>query len=101
MKKEKLDYRKRVTFINRRQELKFLEDYVNEEPESMLFLHGPKASGKTTLLYKFLEQIGKKQNLDVKFLNLRETFTNVYEDFLKTFFDVQKEGDKKKRSSPI
>lgn len=95
MKKEKFEYRKRVTFINRQQELKFLENYINEEPESILFLHGPKSSGKTTLLYKFLEQVEKKQNLDIKFLNLRETFTNVYEDFLKAFFDVQKEGEKK------
>jgi len=88
MKKEKLDYRKRVTFINRRQELKFLEDYVNEEPESMLFLHGPKSSGKTTLLYKFLEEIKKKQELDVKFLNLREKLISNYKDFIRVFFGI-------------
>ena len=93
MTKDKLEYRKDVAFINREQELKHLRDYINIRPESILFLHGPKSSGKTTLLYKFLEQIQKEQKMDVKFMNLRETFTNVYEDFLKTFFQV--EGEKK------
>ena len=88
MKKVKFDYRKRITFINRRQELKFLEDYVNEEPDSMLFLHGPKSSGKTTLLYKFLEDIKKKQDLDVKFLNLREKLISNYKDFIRVFFGI-------------
>ena len=95
MTKDKLEYRKDVAFINREQELKYLRDYIDIRPESILFLHGPKSSGKTTLLYKFLEQIQKEQKLDVKFVNLRETFTNVYEDFLKTFFQVERKGEKK------
>jgi AAA+ ATPase superfamily predicted ATPase len=94
MTNEKLEYRKDVAFINRQQELKYLSDYINIRPESILFLHGPKSSGKTTLLYKFLEQIEKEQKLDVKFLNLRETFTDVYEDFLKAFFQVERKGEK-------
>jgi AAA+ ATPase superfamily predicted ATPase len=95
MTKDKLEYRKDVAFINREQELKYLRDYIDIRPESILFLHGPKSSGKTTLLYKFLEQIQKEQKLDVKFVNLRETFTYVYEDFLKTFFQVERKGEKK------
>jgi AAA+ ATPase superfamily predicted ATPase len=95
MKTNKPELRKDVAFINRKKELAFLEEYIAEKPQSILFLHGPKSSGKTTLLYKFLEQAGKKQDLDIKFLNLRETFTNVYEDFLKAFFNVQGEGEKK------
>ncbi|HLP62510.1 MAG TPA: ATP-binding protein [Candidatus Deferrimicrobium sp.] len=88
MKKEKFDYRKQSTFINRRQELKFLEEYINEEPESILFLHGPRSSGKTILLYKFLEEIKKKQKLDVKFLNLREKLISNYKDFIRVFFGI-------------
>ncbi len=94
MTNEKLEYRKDVAFINRGQELKYLSDYINIRPESILFLHGPKSSGKTTLLYKFFDQIRKEQKLDVKFVNLRETFTDVYEDFLKTFFRVERKGEK-------
>jgi AAA+ ATPase superfamily predicted ATPase len=96
MIKDNLEYRKYAAFINREKDFQFLRAYINEEPESILFLHGPKSSGKTTLLYKFFAQIKKEQKLDVKFLDLRETFTNVYEDFLKTFFRVETQGEKKK-----
>jgi AAA+ ATPase superfamily predicted ATPase len=95
MTNEKLSYRKDVAFINREQELQYLRNYIDIRPESILFLHGPKSSGKTTLLYKFFDQIQKEQKLEVKFLDLRETFTNVYEDFLKSFFKVETRGEKK------
>jgi AAA+ ATPase superfamily predicted ATPase len=88
MSKDKLEYRKDVAFINRAKELKYLDEYINIRPESILFLHGPKSSGKTTLLYKFFEQIEKQQKLDVKFLNLRKRFIPNYKDFLRIFFGV-------------
>jgi len=91
MKRNELHYRKDVAFINRESELSFLKGYLDERPESILFIHGPKSSGKTTLLYKFLEQIEKEQQLDVKFLNLRKILTEFednynYRDFLNFFF---------------
>ncbi len=95
MKKNEIEYLKYPAFINRENELGYLRNYINISPESILFIHGPKSSGKTTLLYKFLEQVQKEQKLDVKFLDLRETFTNVYEDFLKAFFKVEAKGEKK------
>ncbi|MCX6582986.1 MAG: ATP-binding protein [Candidatus Aminicenantes bacterium] len=97
MIKNNLEFRKDVAFINRQRELSYLAEYINIRPESILFLHGPKSSGKTTLLYRFFQQLEKEQHLDVKFLNLRETFTNVYEDFLKSFFHVEGKGEKKEK----
>jgi AAA+ ATPase superfamily predicted ATPase len=99
MKRNELHYRKDVAFINRESELAFLKGYLDERPESILFIHGPKSSGKTTLLYKFLERIEKEQQLDVKFLNLRKILTEFednynYRDFLNVFFGV--EGKKEK-----
>ena len=99
MVKDKFEYRKRTAFINREGELEYLRKYINIQPESILFLHGPKSSGKTTLLYKFFDQIPKEQKLDVKFLNLRKTLTEFsddyhYKDFLNMFFDVDDKGDK-------
>jgi AAA+ ATPase superfamily predicted ATPase len=94
MTKEKMEYRLDIAFINRNSELNFLKNFVNNRPFEILFLHGPKSSGKTTLLYKFFERIEKEQKLDVKFVNLRETFTDVYEDFLKAFFQVERKGEK-------
>jgi AAA+ ATPase superfamily predicted ATPase len=99
MIKDKSEYRKDVAFINREKDLAFLRDWINERPESLLFLHGPKSSGKTTLLYKFLEQMEKEQELDIKFLNLRKIYTDFsgnydFRDFLKIFFNVEDEEDK-------
>jgi AAA+ ATPase superfamily predicted ATPase len=95
MEKDKFHYRKDVAFINREREIKFLQDYIDIRPEAILFLHGPKSSGKTTLLYKLLDHAREKQKLDVKFMDLRKTFTNVYEDFFKAFFRVETQGEKK------
>jgi AAA+ ATPase superfamily predicted ATPase len=101
MTKNKLEYKKDVAFINRERELNYLRDYINIRPESILFLHGPKSSGKTTLLYKFFDQIEKEQKLDVKFLNLRKRLIPNYKDFLGFFFGVDysksKEDVKEKR----
>jgi AAA+ ATPase superfamily predicted ATPase len=99
MKKKELQYRQDVAFINREVELSDLKTFVNKRPSEILFIHGPKSSGKTTLLYKFLEQMGKEQKLDVKFLNLRKIYTEFpddynYKEFLRVFFNVD---DKKAR----
>ncbi|UCH95040.1 MAG: AAA family ATPase [Candidatus Aminicenantes bacterium] len=105
MAKDKFNYRKDVAFINRENELEFLEEYINQRPESILFLHGPKSSGKTTLLYRFLNEIEKKQKLDVKFLNLREKLIANYKDFIRIFFGIDysktKEDIKEKREYDI
>jgi AAA+ ATPase superfamily predicted ATPase len=99
--KDKFDYRQYAAFINRENELRDLRKFVDKEPSEILFLHGPKSSGKTTLLYKFLEQIEKEQKLDVKFLNLRKLLIPNYKDFLEIFFGVDysrsKEDVKEKR----
>jgi len=101
MKKGKLEYRKYSAFINRKVELGFLKNQIDEEPESILFIHGPKSSGKTTLLYRFFEQIQKEQRLDIKFLNLRKKLTGNYKDFIRIFFGIDysrsKEDVKEKR----
>ena len=99
MEEEKELYRQDVAFINRQKELTDLRLFIDKRPAEILFIHGPKSSGKTTLLYKFFEQIQNEQKLNVKFLDLRKTFTNVYDDFLKTFFQVEKKGEKKETLS--
>ena len=99
MKEENELYRQDVAFIDRQKELTDLKLFIDKRPSEILFIHGPKSSGKTTLLYKFFDQIQNEQKINVKFLNLRKTFTNVYEDFLKTFFRVETTGEKKETLS--
>ncbi len=96
-----MEYKQYAAFINRENELKELRKYIDKEPSEILFLHGPKSSGKTTLLYKFIEQVEKEQKLDVKFLNLRKRLIQNYKDFLTIFFGMDysksKEDVKEKR----
>jgi hypothetical protein len=104
-KENDLEYRLDIAFINRDNELRFLRNFVDTRPFEILFLHGPKSSGKTTLLYEFFEQIQKEQKLDVKFLNLRKKLTGNYKDFIRFFFGIDfsrsKEDVKEKREYSI
>jgi hypothetical protein len=98
------NYRQYVAFINRQRELADLRLFIDKEPTEILFIHGPKSSGKTTLLYKLFNQLEKEQKLDVKFLNLREIVTEFsddfnYKDFLRMFFQVKPEKKKKEKVS--
>jgi AAA+ ATPase superfamily predicted ATPase len=100
MNENNLEYRQDVAFINREKELRDLQLFVDKRPSEILFIHGPKSSGKTTLLYKFIEHAQKEQKLDVKFLNLREIFAEFtddfnYRDFLQILFDVDNKSEKK------
>jgi AAA+ ATPase superfamily predicted ATPase len=104
MMKNTLEYWQDVAFINREKELRDLRFFVNKRPSEILFIHGPKSSGKTTLLYKFLEQIGKEQKLNAKFLNLRKILTEFednysYRDFLNILFEVEDKKEKKGKLS--
>ena len=83
-----MKYRQDVAFINREKELAYLAGFIDKRPNEILFLHGPKSSGKTTLLYTFFEKVQKEQKLDVKFVNLREILIVDYKDFLKVFFGI-------------
>jgi AAA+ ATPase superfamily predicted ATPase len=100
-RENKLDYDQYAAFINRETEINRLRNFVNKEPFEILFLHGPKSSGKTTLLYKFFDQIQEEQKMDVKFLNLREKLIGNYKDFIRIFFGIDysrsKEDVKEKR----
>jgi AAA+ ATPase superfamily predicted ATPase len=100
-----MHYKKDVAFVNREDELNYLRGYINSRPESILFIHGPKSSGKTTLLYKFFEKIESEQKLDVKFLNLRGKLIVHYKDFIHIFFGIDysksKEDIKEKREYSI
>jgi len=98
---DKMEYRQEVAFINRENELRYLKGFIDKRPSEILFIHGPKSSGKTTLLYKFLEEVGKEQKLDVKFLNLRKILISNYKDFIRLFFNIEDSEKKKKISSSI
>ncbi len=74
-------------FVNRKEELAYLQSWISARPENILFLHGPKSGGKTTLLYHFIEWNLSGGKYDIKHFNLRELLLVNYDSFLRAFFE--------------
>ncbi len=96
-----MEWSKQPAFINRKKEVAFLKQWIAEKPENILFIYGPKSSGKTTLLYKFTREHLAGDRWDVKHFNLREILIANYKDFIQVFFEIDysrsKEDVKEKR----
>ncbi len=82
-----MEYSKQPAFINRQQEMKFLGNWIAEKPENLLFIFGPKSSGKTTLLYRFIKENLSNAAYEIKHFNLREILITRYQDFIRAFFE--------------
>ncbi len=92
---------RRVPFVDREEEEEFFIDWFNEPPQRILWVYGPKSSGKTTLIsYVVDHYLLKKRKFWVKYFNLRETFISSYDSFLDTFF-VEVEGEESEMESGI
>ncbi|NPA39028.1 MAG: AAA family ATPase, partial [Thermodesulfobacteria bacterium] len=92
-------------FVDREEEVEFFVDWFSEVPQRILWVYGPKSSGKTTVIEYVIEKKllptnkrRKKSKYWIKYFNLRETLIASYNSFLDTFFvdvksdDVEKEG---------
>ncbi|OQY11008.1 MAG: hypothetical protein B6I30_07845 [Desulfobacteraceae bacterium 4572_187] len=87
-------------FINREEEMRSLETWIGTKPDSILFIYGPKSSGKTTLLYRFIEQKLAAGMYDIKHFNLRELLLINYDSFLRAFFEL-KSGEQVKETRAL
>jgi len=85
---KKIEYRRKIAFINRTKELEFLSGWINDEPNELLFIYGPKSSGKTTLLMKFMDLNLNDKQYNIKNFNLRAMLIANYTDFIQAFFEV-------------
>ena len=74
-----------ATFINREQDMRYLRQWLESEPDALLFVYGPKSSGKTTMMMKVLEGLDEKCYA-VNYLNLRGVEISDYRSFLNRFF---------------
>jgi len=85
---KKIKNTRRIAFINRTKELQFLSERIHDEPNDILFIYGPKSSGKTTLLTKFIDLHLNDKHYNIKHFNLREVLIANYIDFIQAFFEV-------------
>ncbi len=93
-----MEYKNVSAFINRQGEIAYLNEWVGQEPNQILFFYGPKSSGKTTLIYKFVDgYLNDEKIFSVKLFNLREVLIVNYEDFLQRFFQVEESAEEDNR----
>lgn len=74
-----------MKFVNRQSEMQYVTSYLSREPNSLLFIYGPKSSGKSVLLQKIVGDLPADRFI-VNFMNLREVLIYDFTTFLDTFF---------------
>jgi len=90
-----MEYKNEPAFINRQEEISYLKKWMEERPNQILIFFGPKSSGKTTLIYKFVEGfLCDESKFSVKLFNLREVLIVNYENFLQRFFALEDPQEK-------
>ena len=74
-----------MRFWDREKEKEWLKRYLQTEPNAILFVYGPKSSGKTTLLMKVVEELSK-DSFVYYWYDLREELITGYESVIELFF---------------
>jgi len=79
-------------FIDREKEIEYIKSWVNDTPKEILWLFGPKSTGKTTLIEYIIEReltSGLKifDNYWIKYINFRRTMVGSYDSFINSFFE--------------
>ena len=75
-----------MKFYNREKELNYLKTYCQLEPNSILFVYGPKSSGKSTVMRRVIKEL-EDSNIVFFYYNLRRHATYSKEEFLEILFD--------------
>ena len=87
-------------FINRKKEIRDIEKHLGAIPDDVLFVYGPKSTGKSTLLKKIVDSLNPKKYA-INYLDLRGVAIYNFKSFLDVFFQkskLQKVKSKKLRS---
>ena len=94
----KIETYRGVPFIDREEEIEFFVEWFSELPQRILFVYGPKSSGKTTVISYVVDNhlLKDEETFWVKYFNLRETLISSSENFLDAFFVEEEEGESEK-----
>ena len=75
-----------VEFINREKEISYFLDYFKTAPERILWVYGPKSTGKTTLIEYIIENnLLKDSSYNIKYVNFRRKMVSSYDNFIDSF----------------
>jgi len=88
-------------FIDREEEIEFFKNYFNELPRRILFVYGPKSTGKTTLIEYVIEneliedkKLFKSNRFNIKYVNFRGKMIFDYDTFLDAIIEEKEEFEK-------
>ena len=95
-----------MKFWDREKEKAWLKRYLQTEPNAILFVYGPKSSGKSTLMYQVVKELSRRKRFvkryDVYWYDLRGIMIRSYGDIVDIFFDPEsKEGQKVIRDAEV
>ena len=93
-------YFRREKLIDRENEISFLLNWFEKLPKEILWIYGPKSSGKTTIIEYVVENelfedfwaFKPRKNYWVRYMNLRGYLITSYQTFLEAFIKPKKES---------
>ena len=74
-------------FINRDEEIKFFLNYFKTNPKRVLWVYGPKSTGKTTLIEYILENELNNKEYNIKYINFRGLLIGNFDNFIDSFLE--------------
>jgi len=81
-------------FINRDKEIEFFLDYFNTNPKRVLWVYGPKSTGKTTLIEYIIENyLFAKRAYSIKYINFRRTLVGSFNNFIESILEEKDENE--------
>jgi len=97
-----------VPFIDRESEIEFFKNYFKENPQRILFVYGPKSTGKTTLIEYVIEneliddkKFFKSSKYNIKYINFRSKLIANYNTFLDSIITKENKKLEEKLSASI
>ena len=82
-------------FVDREREEQFLLNRFQQKPGKILFIYGPKSSGKTTLMEYLVENVLEKdKRFYVNYVNFRGHAISNYDTFLDVYFQPIEDENK-------
>ncbi|MDQ7033032.1 MAG: ATP-binding protein, partial [Desulfonauticus sp.] len=81
-----------VDFVNRDKEIQFFLNYFKQKPERVMWVYGPKSTGKTTLIEYIIENnLLTDKHYNVKYISLRRKMIANYDNFIDAFIKPESE----------
>ena len=80
----KIETYRGAPFVDREEEIEFFVDWFSDVPQRILWVYGPKSSGKTTVIEYVVENklLKNRSNYWIKYINLRGKLIASYKSFL-------------------